>query len=368
MDGVALAGALHQEPGRGAAAGRAPPGRLRRHGQPLGGGADPPHPDPVPRPGRLLGAGRRGRRVRPLPARAALGDPAPRPAAGRAPGRDLRPGRLRALPRVPGAGDLRLVVDRPGPDLVGAGEHGRPGDRAGPHHRAAGRAPLHGLAHPARETQKHAEYIWRSADGGKTWGRRVAVAKDAVHMYCEGAYIPLAGGALVCVLRDNLHHNYPSQVALSFDNGETWTGPVEAPFAGGPPVHRAAGGRAYPGHLPQPGRQPGHLRLAGRRWTSSSSTGYRVSALHLGPEEISLSARGGPPHHPPPAGDDAVQPAPPGELPFSEVLFDAQVRVESLEWRPGRALRPGAAGARQRAPHARAERALPERLRIPSPA
>ena len=94
------------------------------------------------------------------------------------------------------------------------------------------------------DTQKHAEYIWRSADGGKTWGRGVAVAKDAVHMYCEGAYVPLAGGALLCVMRDNLHHNYPSQVSLSFDNGDTWTAPVEAPFAGDRPfIGQLADGR-----------------------------------------------------------------------------------------------------------------------------
>ncbi len=41
---------------------------------------------------------------------------------------------------------------------------------------------------------------WRSLDGGRTWGPPVAVAKDAVHLYGEGAYVPLADGTLVCVL------------------------------------------------------------------------------------------------------------------------------------------------------------------------
>ena len=215
------------------------------------------------------------------------------------------------------------------------------------------------------ETQKHAEYIWRSADGGRTWGPGVAVARDAVHMYCEGAYIPLAGGALLCVLRDNLHHNYPSQVALSFDNGETWTVPVEAPFAGDRPfIGQLEDGRILVTFRNQGGNRGTYAWLG--TVDELISTGYRVSALHLGPEEIQLSAGEGLriTHRRPATTKYNLLPP---ESYRSEVLFDVQVPRREPQWRPGRALRPGAAGPRQRAPHARAERALPERLRFPAP-
>jgi BNR repeat-like domain len=182
------------------------------------------------------------------------------------------------------------------------------------------------------ETQKHAEYIWRSADGGRTWGPGVAVAKDAVHMYCEGAYIPLAGGALLCVLRDNLHHNYPSQVALSFDNGETWTVPVEAPFAGDRPfIGQLEDGRILVTFRNQGGNRGTYAWLG--TVDELISTGYRASALHLGAEEISLSAGEGLrlTHRRPATTQYNLLPP---ESYRSEVLFDAQVRVESLSDAP----------------------------------
>ena len=184
------------------------------------------------------------------------------------------------------------------------------------------------------DTQKHAEFIWRSADGGKTWadpsaGRfrgGVVVAKDAVHMYCEGAYIPLRSGALLCVLRDNLHNNYPSQVALSFDNGDTWTQPVEAPFSGDRVfIGELADGRILATFRNQGGNKGTYAWLGTVH--ELLTTGYRVSALHKGREELSLS------------GEDGLrithrQPATtlynllPPESYKSEVLFDCEVRVE----------------------------------------
>lgn len=173
------------------------------------------------------------------------------------------------------------------------------------------------------DTQKHAECVWRSPDGGKTWGPHVFVGKDPVHMYCEGAYVPLAGGAVVCVMRDNLHNNYPCQVSYSFDNGDTWTQPMEAPFAGDRPfAGQLADGRLLVTYRNRTGNRAtyawvGHLQ---------HELGYRVAGLHAGPEELSLSA------------DDGLRithPAPattqynllPPESYFSEVLFEAQVRV-----------------------------------------
>lgn len=191
------------------------------------------------------------------------------------------------------------------------------------------------------DTQKHAEFIWRSADGGKTWSDPSAgrfhggtvVAKDPVHMYCEGAYIPLAGytgteGTLLCVLRDNLHQNYPSQVALSFDNGDTWTQPREAPFAGDRPfIGQLPDGRILATFRNQAGNKGTYAWLG--TVDELLTTGYRVSALHKGKADVSLSASDGLRiSHREPA--TTLYNLLPPESYRSEVLFDAQVRVEGV--------------------------------------
>jgi hypothetical protein len=180
------------------------------------------------------------------------------------------------------------------------------------------------------DTQKNAELIWRSPDDGKTWGPPVTVAKDAVHLYCEGAYVPLAGGTLVCVMRDNLHNNYPSQVSFSFDNGDSWTLPVEAPFAGDRPfAGQLADGRLLVTFRNQGGNRGtyawlGHLQ---------HELGYRVSALHLGPEEIALSPEHGLrlTHRRPATTQYNLLPP---ESYRSEVLFEAHLRVDGSTGAP----------------------------------
>ena len=173
------------------------------------------------------------------------------------------------------------------------------------------------------DTQKNAEFIWRSPDGGKTWGPPVAVAKDAVHLYCEGAFVPLSDGTLVCVMRDNLHNNYPSQVSFSFDNGDSWTQPMEAPFAGD---------RPFAGQLPDGRLLVTYRNQAGNKGTYGwlghlqHELGYRVSGLHVGPAEIALSADEGLrlTHHAPATTRYNLLPP---ESYRSEVLFEAVLRV-----------------------------------------
>jgi hypothetical protein len=180
------------------------------------------------------------------------------------------------------------------------------------------------------ETQKHTEFFWRSADGGKTWGPPVKVAGDDVHLYCEGAYIPLAGGALLCVLRDNLHNNYPSQVCFSFDNGDTWTEPQEAPFSGDRPfIGQLPDGRVLVTFRNKAGNKGSYAWLG----HIQDELAYRVAALHGGAEAISLSPTGGLRiHHPTPATTQ-YNLLPP-ESYRSEVLFDADVRVEGTTGSP----------------------------------
>lgn len=175
-------------------------------------------------------------------------------------------------------------------------------------------------------TQKLTEFIWRSSDAGRTWGPPAMVAGDGVHQYCEGAYLPLAGGALACVLRDNLHQNYPSQVAFSFDAGDTWTDPMEAPFSGDRPfIGQVADGRVLATYRNKGGTPGTHAWLG----DLGQELGYRVSGLHRGPATVAFDSAGAMVvHHPAPATTQ-FNLLPP-ESYRSEITFEAQLRVQGV--------------------------------------
>jgi hypothetical protein len=141
-----------------------------------------------------------------------------------------------------------------------------------------------------RETQKLGEFACFSNDRGRTWSSPVIIAQDAVHNYCEGAIVHLDDGTLVCVMRDNNHNSYPSQVAFSFDGGRRWTEPQEAPFAGDRPfAGQLADGRLLVTFRNQGGNRGSYAWLGDIR----HELGYRCSALHQGPEQLSLEATTG---------------------------------------------------------------------------
>ena len=95
----------------------------------------------------------------------------------------------------------------------------------------------------SRETVRLTEALAFSHDRGRTWGDLVSTGKDTLHNFCEGAYLELMDGTLLCVMRENSSaaaggrefNLYPSFVAYSLDRGRTWTQPVEAPFWGDRP-------------------------------------------------------------------------------------------------------------------------------------
>lgn len=182
-------------------------------------------------------------------------------------------------------------------------------------------------------TQKLTEFIWRSADGGRTWGTPVQVAGDPVHLYCEGAYVNLRGGALACVLRDNLHQNYPSQVAFSFDGGDSWSDPQEAPFAGDRPYAcQVPDGRVLVTYRNKGGTPGTHAWLG----HLGQELGYRVSSTRRGQAVREFDAGGSlVVHHPEPATTQ-FNLLPP-ESYRSEVLFEAQVRVAGTTGSPDEA-------------------------------
>ncbi|MGH2369889.1 MAG: sialidase family protein, partial [Chloroflexota bacterium] len=173
------------------------------------------------------------------------------------------------------------------------------------------------------DTQKVAECIWRSSDGGQTWGPPVPVGKDTVHNHCEGAYAVLHNGTLVCVMRDNNHNNYPSRVAFSFDNGDSWTRPVEAPFSGDRPfIGQVPDGRLLVTYRNQGGNRGTYAWLG----DIQNELGYRCSALHGGPERIDLSPEDGlhVGHERPATTQYNLLPP---ESFRSEILFEARLRV-----------------------------------------
>lgn len=173
------------------------------------------------------------------------------------------------------------------------------------------------------DTQKLGQFVCLSDDRGETWSAPVIIAKDAVHNYCEGAILPLFDGSLVCVIRDNNHNNYPCQVAFSFDNGERWTEPTEAPFSGDRPfIGQLADGRLLVTYRNQGGNRGTYAWLG----DITRETGYRCTARHLGAEVIALDAVSGL-HisHPQPATTQ-YNLLPPEDF-RSEIVFEARVRV-----------------------------------------
>lgn len=123
-------------------------------------------------------------------------------------------------------------------------------------------------------TQKLAQAVSRSTDGGKTWGDLAIVASDPVHNHCEGAFVQLQSGRLACIMRENNHGGYPSYVSMSDDRGRTWSSIAEAPFAGDRPfAAQLPDGRTLVTFRNQTGR-PGLCAWLG---DIESERGYKVA-------------------------------------------------------------------------------------------
>ncbi len=173
--------------------------------------------------------------------------------------------------------------------------------------------------------QEFADVLWASADGGVTWTERGTIAYDGYHRFCEGGVLILDGGKrLACILRENHSAGIPSFVAFSEDNGYTWTSPQMMPFA----LHRP-----YAKQLGD-----GRVLVTGRHVNGGLGTYAWVGDLDA---EAGTYAIGGPrrkfqaaltsealmiqnlPEH------ECRYTLLPPESPFSEVDFQAKVRVEA---------------------------------------
>jgi len=175
------------------------------------------------------------------------------------------------------------------------------------------------------ETQEFAQVLWTSSDGGQTWSERSTIAHDGYHRFCEGALVLLDGGKrLACVMRENHSGGIPSFVSFSEDCGFTWSRPKMLPFA----LHRP-----YAKQLPD-----GRVMVTGRNVNGGLGSYAWVGELEA---EAGIYAVGGPRRkYDASLQDDAlvVHNRPehecrysllPPESPFSDVDFEAELRVEA---------------------------------------
>ncbi|MCY3945819.1 MAG: sialidase family protein [Anaerolineaceae bacterium] len=175
------------------------------------------------------------------------------------------------------------------------------------------------------EYQEFAEVLWVSTDGGATWKERATVACDGYHRFCEGAIVLLHGGRrLACVLRENHSGGIPSFVTFSDDNGHNWSAPQKLPFA----LHRPYAKQLADGRVLVSGRNvngglgtyawvgdleaaAGQHVIGGPRRKYSARMEDEALVIENGPEQ------------------ECRYSLPPPQSSFSEVDFEAELRVEA---------------------------------------
>ncbi len=173
-------------------------------------------------------------------------------------------------------------------------------------------------------SQEFAQVLWTSEDGGATWTERGTIAHNGYHRFCEGAIVALGGRRLACVMRENHSGGIPSFVAFSDDCGHSWTEPKMLPFA----LHRPYAKRLA----------DGRVLATGRHVNGGLGTYVWVGDLE---EAAGQYAVGGPrrkydatlikdalvifnqPEH------ECRYSLLPPESPFSDVDFEAELRVEA---------------------------------------
>lgn len=125
-----------------------------------------------------------------------------------------------------------------------------------------------------KATRRLGMFMMKSTDGGETWGNYNVIASDKVHNYCEGNLFRLNSGRWVCIMRDNVHNNYPCYLSFSDDSGNTWSKPIAAPFSGDRPFGRQlSDGRTLVTYRNQAGT-PGLYAWLG---DIESESGYKIS-------------------------------------------------------------------------------------------
>jgi len=124
--------------------------------------------------------------------------------------------------------------------------------------------------------------LYRSVDGGRSWGHAAIVARSDRLSLAEGSIVKLPNGRLICYLRENSFKGHPTYVSHSQDGGWSWSPITETPMRG----HRPTAGLTHGGRMlvtyrnvgALEGPQPGPFLLPdGDRWVVSPRV--RMSTL-----------------------------------------------------------------------------------------
>jgi len=139
-----------------------------------------------------------------------------------------------------------------------------------------------------RKTGKLQQVLYRSYDGGKTWGDMTVIASDEIHDFCEGSIIRLGDGTLACYMRENSMIKYPSFTSFSYDNGKSWSEAQEIPIIGDRPVA---------GQLPDGDILITYRNVGGMPGTyvwkgGTRERGYQVNAIRLNDAGTELTPEG----------------------------------------------------------------------------
>ena len=97
-----------------------------------------------------------------------------------------------------------------------------------------------------QEDGKLTQFLHYSDDDGKTWSRRITVAKSPEYNLCEVSLLPMGNGTVAAFLRENSGLGYDCKKVLSHDNGETWGAIHDFPLPG---CHRPTSGFLNDGRI-----------------------------------------------------------------------------------------------------------------------
>jgi hypothetical protein len=122
--------------------------------------------------------------------------------------------------------------------------------------------PEHGKLH---------EVVYRSVDGGLTWGGPTLVAEDPRYNLCEASIVRTTKGTLVAYLRENSGLGLPIFKTISTDDGRSWEGVYE--------TQMLAGHRPVAGHLCDSDGEPDGRLLITYRFVSYGAAQNFFAAL-----------------------------------------------------------------------------------------
>lgn len=179
------------------------------------------------------------------------------------------------------------------------------------------------------DSQEFALILSGSDDGGETWRVISTVAHDGYYRYCEGALVHLQDGGIACIMRENHSAGFTCRVAFSEDGGTTWSETSCLPFA----LHRPYGKQLPCSRVLVTGRHVngplgtfawcGDLRKAAGQYMVAGPRVRNDPAIVDGEMIIDNEVQ-----------DECRYGLIPPESRFSEVLFEAEVRVEGPQGVP----------------------------------